>query len=276
LTVELESGRNWIEDPEGNFRAEPGVNELRWLRDDDERSVKAIFKTLRSGVGAEALYSFAVERTFYVLADELGLAVPATYLERFDGQWGCVQIRVNGLTWLTAPSCPMLLEGVENADTWPRSVVFDLLMANYDRHPRNLLVEPLPPGTKPALGHRSQTWLIDNGHCGLWWPSKFNAALQPSELERVSVGNGRMSPQMEARLREYMPEEYRGSFANLDRASRQDVLEDVAQITDDQILAALHQIPRRYLSTRARDLTVGLLRARRDDLAALAEEVFPP
>src|SRR3954452_13933246 len=60
----MDSGRNWSEDPEGNFRAEQGVHEIRWLRDDDDRRAKAIFKALKGGVDAIGLYSMAMERVY--------------------------------------------------------------------------------------------------------------------------------------------------------------------------------------------------------------------
>jgi hypothetical protein len=40
LPEPLTSGRNWSEDPEGNFRAEGGVHTLAWLRDDGVEHVK--------------------------------------------------------------------------------------------------------------------------------------------------------------------------------------------------------------------------------------------
>jgi hypothetical protein len=277
LTEPLESGRNWVEDPEGNFRAEPGVNESRWLRDDDDRAVTAIFKSLAANAPREALYSLAMERVFYVIASELGLPVPPTYLERFDGAWGSLQIRVvHGLTWRAAPSCPMLVADFANRSSWPLCVALDLMTANYDRHARNILVQPVPIDKAPARAVRSMIWLVDNGHCGLWWPSKFNPALDPSQVEQVDPGNGRMRPEMEARLRDFMPDDYRSSFQGLDRRARQPVLESVRQISDDLLVSALHEIPRRYLSTQARDRTVALFQLRRDEIDNLAADVFPP
>ena len=83
----------------------------KWVRDDNERSVRALFKAASQ---KHAGYGLAMERLAYRLGDELGLPVPKTYLDRCQGVDGCAQLEVQGIAWKHAAA------GISWLDCQPR------------------------------------------------------------------------------------------------------------------------------------------------------------
>jgi hypothetical protein len=167
------SGRTWQEDPDGNKLTAGGRTSRVWVRDVDEHSIRAMIKQPPERMPQE-IYAIGMERVAFTLGAALQLPIPKVWLEDWEGA-PCAVIEhiLNTRTWQMAGGAPMLMSNVVNDDTWALSVLFDIWMANGDRVPRNILVEPLPEGTRAAVATESRTWLIDHGHCALWFPSKF-------------------------------------------------------------------------------------------------------
>jgi hypothetical protein len=247
-----------------------------WLRDGDQRAVLAIFKYAPDPADRNAMYALGFERVAYRLGDTLGLPVPDTHLEMFGGHHGVLQVlRAPNADWschwLRASQMAMFAN-IENRDLWPRCVAFDLWLANVDRHHRNLIFEPVPPDRKPTLAASCVTWLPDHGHAGLHPPGKFGG--QPDVAQVTFDGCGRMTGPADTRLREQMPPEYRASFTQLSAAEARAVLDQIRAVPDDEIRAAVQDVAFPYFNARVRDLTVRLLKARRDAVDTLAAEVF--
>jgi hypothetical protein len=270
----LRSGRTWKEDPEGNPVEQVGLGRplRRWVRDDDERKVKAIFKWPRD---ARGYYGVGVERLAYFLADHLGLPVPVTHLEECDGVAGSVQILVPGIAWKHAKAgVPWLLDNVDNAATWPLAVVFDLWIGNTDRHERNVMVRPEPPDRRPAQAGRCTTWLVDHGYAFLSPPTKCDPNV--GRVEGLTIPpDGAMMPAAEENIKNAMPEPFRASFEGSAADERQVFLDRIRSVPQDLIVAAVEEIPAPYFSRAEQDVTKRFLTARRDSIATLANTVFP-
>jgi hypothetical protein len=214
------SGYQWQDDPDGNVMAAPGRTRRVWVRDINAQSVKALIKRPPPGFPQE-IYSLGMERVAYCLGFELGLPIPTVWLEEWQGHRCAVVRRIpNTRTLQMAAAAPMLMSNVENRDTWPLGVAFDLWMANNDRVPRNMLVEPLPEGARAAVATSCRTYLFDHGVTGLWFPSKFKANLTVGQVDQVHVGSGNMLPVVETNARRIMPSDYREAFTTLTDSER--------------------------------------------------------
>ena len=275
MAAPVVSGRSW-EQLEGQHPLEgPGITPKLWLRDGDQRSVQAIFKYALDEADRNAMYALGIERVVYRLGDFLGLPVPDTHLETSDGRRGVIQVLRPNREW----SCPWqraaqmaMFATIDNRDLWPVCVAFDLWIANVDRHHRNLVFEPVPADKKPMLAASCLTWLPDHGHAGLHPPGKFGG---PADVAQVTFDAcGRMTHAANARLRDQMPAEYRESFTQLSAADARAALDQIRAVPDDEIRAAVHDVPSPYFNARTRDLTIRLFKARRDAVDTLAAEVF--
>lgn len=249
-----------------------GLGRRLWVRDDNERRVRAIFKWAPS---PSKRYALAMERVAYVLADSLGLLVPATYLEDCGGQLGCAQLRIEGIAWQhAAAAVPWIFGNTLNEADWPLAVAFDLWMANPDRHERNIVIEPHPPGTRPPLAAACRTWLVDNERCGLWPPVKFDQGCAQLDLLNPPA-DGSMRADVEQKIGESMPEPYRQAFENLSTDARAGRLDQIRAVSDNVIAEAVQEVPADFISSTGRTLTIQVLRARRDHIYNLATAVFP-
>jgi hypothetical protein len=278
---DLESGRAWAKNPDPNVVvSEKGISKKQWVFDavDD---VRALAKWA-DVAGAE--YSIGMERVGYTLGSAVGLPIPATYLEEYDGRPCSVQLQLrNHREFDMAKGSVMMWAAIDNEDVWPLGVAFDLWMANYDRRSPNLSIQPVPPEKKPAHATAGTTWFVDHGLCALWWPRKIDptatalydvAAL--AGTARQSVEDGEITPDAKARFTGAMPVEYRRSFADLDTARRAPLLDRVRSISDDLLEAAVMEVPDAYFSDLARELTIAFLRVRRDRIDTLSRDAFPP
>jgi hypothetical protein len=273
LREPITSGRTWKEDPEGNPVAQIGIGSLsRWVRDDDERAVRAIFKWAPN---AEGMYALGVERVVYGLGEHLGLPVPPTYLDGAEGVQGCAQVLIPGGAWKhVAAGASWLLDDIVNFDLIPLAVALDIWIGNPDRHERNIQIRPEPPDKKLALASKSSFWLVDNAHGCLWPPGKFDPNL--ADVAGVQVGaDGEMTPDVEAQIGTSMPERYRNAYAGLVQADRDAHLDLVRAVSDSAIKDVLDEVPAPYFSSATRKLTMDLLKARRDAIGTLAAAVFP-
>jgi hypothetical protein len=276
-----ESGRTWTKAEANEVIAELGISEKDWVSDAADPDVNALVKWAQAP-GAE--YSIAMEWVGYVLGTAVGVPIPATYLEEYDSKPCSVQLRVpNQRDFDQARASPNLWAGIDNKDVWPLCVAFDLWLANYDRRPPNIAIQPVPADKLPAQATAGTTWLVDHGLCALWWPSKVDMGvgashdvtdLEQSALPAVEAGD--INDQATARLRDVMPVEYRRSFSDLDADRREPYLDPIRSISDDLVEAAIREVPNTYISDRARELTIAFLCARRDAIDTLSGDVFPP
>jgi hypothetical protein len=270
----LGSGRIWQADPAGNPNADIGLSaRLRWVRDENDHGVRARFTWASDRRNLTLMYAVAVERIAYVLADELGLPVPITHLDTFGGQPGAAQIFVPGPTWNQAEHANLgLRHNVVNRDVWPLAVLFDIWLANTDRHERNIMLSPEPPNVLPGVANASTSWLIDHERCGLWPPQKFGV----TQVGQVAIPpDGKMPDAVESMIVQVMPASYIDAFATLDAAAREPHLDRIRRFPEDSISAAVEEVPRNYISRRGQELTMQLLIARRDNIANLASAVLP-
>ena len=168
VPVSIQSGLDWVEDPEGNANSHDGRTVRYDVKARSDRSIRAIAKRPKDQFPVE-IYSIAMERVAYVLADALGLPVMETYLEEYRGSPCSIQLRVPECrSWRQAGAAPMMKNTIHNADVYALSALFDVWLANTDRRDVNLVFEPMPPGTIPGRASACRLWLIDHGQCGLW------------------------------------------------------------------------------------------------------------
>jgi hypothetical protein len=243
-----------------------------WVRDDNERAVRGVFKWATSKAKR---YAIGTERLIYHLADLLGLPVPPTYLDSCEGREGSVQIFVPGPAWKhAAASVPWVLKMAENEDLWPLMIAFDIWVAHPDRHDRNIIIRPEPPDRRIAACAGCSLWLVDNGRSALWTPAKFAPGL--ATVDRITVApDGGMRAEIELQIRESMPEPYRQAYEQLSRPDRDQLLDRIRALSDNALEDAVREIPSQYYSSREADLTIQLLVARRDALGTLSDGVFP-
>jgi hypothetical protein len=168
----------------------------------------------------------------------------------------------------------MLVPLALNRHLWPLAVVFDVWIANPDRHERNLILQPDPPGARAAACSGSNLWLIDSERSGLWIPKKFVS--MPTDVEKVTFGaDGGMRPEVEQLIRDSMPADYRVEFESLSTAKRKTVLDRIRAVPDNLLDAVVNEVPDTYCSSKARALTIQLLAVRRDSIGSLVSALFP-
>lgn len=142
------------------------------------------------------IYGLGMERVASELGALIDIPIPGVWLEDVEGKPAAVVQRVpRALAWSLAN--PDVRPKIENREVWPRSLVFDVWIANYDRVARNLLIEPVPPGTEFAAADRFRLWLIDHGLAGLLWTTKFDLRVGSHEVGAISVGDGDMLERFE-------------------------------------------------------------------------------
>lgn len=169
----------------------------------------------------------------------------------------------------------MMLSKVLNGDSWGLAVAFDLVLANRDRKPDNLLVVPDPADVMPARATSCTAWLIDFGFSGLWPPNKFDEKLVGKACNDLDgIGTGVMLEEHERHLRSVMPAPYREALEQLDRDQRTEVLDRLRELSDDRLGAAIDELPDEVMTQREKALTLELLKARRDSVEKLLEDYW--
>lgn len=265
----LEESPRWIEDPQGNHVAAPGMMERRWMHRCDDPTVRAIVKR-----GADQLerYAIGMERVSYLLGSLLGLPIPETTLQRVDGHPSSVQLLVpDSRTHLSAGGAPMLTSVIENESQFPLALMFDIWTGNTDRRDTNLLYEALPEGTPVARATRSRFWLIDHGACGLWPPAKFAARGAATFPTRAQAESGQLHERGERHIALAMPSDLRMRMKQNLGESRAQLVEQVQAIGDSAIESAITGVHPEFIGADAAELTGAFLQARRDCLCRVLE-----
>jgi hypothetical protein len=217
-----------------------------------------------------------MERIAYSLGEALGIPMPRVCLEEFQGHPGSLQWRIdNARSWMQAPGCPMLMNEISNEDQLPLCFMFDLWIANIDRVDRNLLAQADPPSKLPKFATKCRMWLVDHGCTGLWFPAKFDAGLAGQPVEQVIVGDGMMRDDVQRAVLGAMPQRFRQACRGLDVDRRDSVLDLIRSISDNDIEAAVTEVPSDYISEKAKELTIELLKARRDRVDDLYAALVP-
>jgi hypothetical protein len=211
-----------------------------------------------------------MEWVAWKLGTDLGVPIPRVWLEDFNGQPAAVIERIeNQRDWRTGDAAPMLKSKIGNEDCWPISVAFDVWIANSDREPRHILLQPDPPNDRIAVARGCRVWFIDHGVSGLWFPSKFDPALGLDDTEKVEVGDGTMHERAERAARAVMPKEIRNALLGLEDEPKSAVLDCVRAMTDDQIDQTVEAVPAVYMTAQESEKTAALLKARRDRIDTL-------
>jgi hypothetical protein len=211
-----------------------------------------------------------MEWVAWKLGTVLGVPIPKVWLEDFEDQPAAIMERItNHRDWRTGDAAPMLKSKIGNEECWPISVAFDIWIANNDRLPRHVLLQPDPPEDRVAVARECRVWFIDHGVSGLWFPSKFDPALGLDDTDKVEVGDGTMRDAVERNARAIMPKKIRDSLRSLDDGPKNAVLDGIRTITDDQIEQIIAMVPDAYMTEQEIEKTVELLKARRDRLDTL-------
>lgn len=211
------------------------------------------------------IYTMGMERVASELGRALGLLIPEVWLDEVEGRPAAVVDRIpETLTWARAYRGTDVATRLANRSWWPVGVVFDVWIANVDRVERNLLLQPLPEGIQFAAAQSFELWLIDHGMSGLYWSSKFDAGLPKDRPDQVQVGDGEMTDIFEQRLRELMPRDYKTAYWAANDEDKDDALDRIRSVADDDVDAAVDEVPDAYMSQVERDKTKMLLKARRD------------
>lgn len=217
-----------------------------------------------------------MERVSYVLGDALGLPVPRVCLEEHDGEIGSLQWRVdNARSWKQAPGCPMLMNEIVNEEQLPLSFLFDAWIANIDRVDRNLLAQSVPATKPPKGAQKCKMWLIDNGCTGLWFPSKFDPSFRGQRIEDVDIGDGAIHEEVRRISLGAMPQRYRQACTGVGPEKKRELFERIGGITDDFLEETMAEIPQGYISDKAKENTVELLRLRRESIGEIYDALVP-
>ena len=89
---------------------------------------------------------------------------------------------------------------------------------------------------------------VDNERCALWVPRKFDPPA--STIAKLMPADGSMRADLEQQIRLSMPPSYRQVYENLSRADRIPYLDLIRSIYDNDLEAAVREIP--AVSTQAR------------------------
>jgi hypothetical protein len=271
----LTSGRRW-ERIGKEVEMPTDTNHGFYLRDEDDPEIRAYFKYVNPlRPEHSSAYSFGIERAAVVLAQEIGLPAPDVHLEEVDGHQGLVSLLVPGNAWEHLSDDTIRALTFADRDEWTSYMVFDVLVANHDRHPRNVLVQWNPPLRRLAIeGEQAALWLIDYGWAGLWPVFKFGPNLGAADLEDIPE-DADLRADLVPYLRNNLPPKIRTSFAPRGTEEREQALAKVRRITNDAIQEAVMEIPDTYFSARAADLTSSFLAARLARIDTLINTVFP-
>jgi hypothetical protein len=222
-----------------------------------------------------SLYSLAIERVACVLASKIELPVCEDYLEEVNGELGVVSLKVPGNPWGALDDDTIDNVVFVDRERWTLYMSFDVLMANVDRHPDNIFVEWDPPSRREVVrGEQCALWLIDFGWSGLWPVYKFGSGLGPSNLHEIDPAAD-LTDAFCNSLRNAMPVPYRRRFALRGSDERKEALEIIRQISEDDIDAAVQEVPEAYMTTQAANLTSEFLKQRLARIDSLVDQVFP-
>jgi hypothetical protein len=267
MTVPLSSGFTWrVVAPHPG-----GVNDCCWIVDDADSTRTGHFKQV-SGSKWSSMYSLGIERVAYVLASELGLAVPDTYLDDVNGNAGVATIQVEGVEWRAVDDTTIARTRFDRSDEWPLFMALDVLLGNHDRHRGNIFIEWTSSGS--ATDPRSGTvWFIDYGCSGLWPPEKFDHTLTAADLPNLDPETINWTAPIINRYRgDRLPPEIRMCWRAADRAQ---VLDSIRRISDDLIDDAVSSIPNAYFTPTEADLTRRFIVGRLARIGTLLDAVFP-
>jgi hypothetical protein len=273
MTSPAVSGKEWKPLPGDQPVVDNGRSKTIWLQNTDDPDDLGLFKCPDENAPSTEVYSIGMERVAYVLGAALGLPVASgVYLEEFEGQPGVISCEIpNALTWREFEQNGLAHRGISNLAEVPEFIAFDILLANIDRTPRNIMLQSVPPDIAVAKADRFAFQLIDHGFCGLWPVAKFgNHPDEPPSF--VQVGDG--TTVHEALIRDRMPRSYWQQFAALDETKREVALQAIKEIDDELLAKAVEGVPDVYMTGRERDLTVELLQKRRDNVDALSHALL--
>ena len=214
------------------------------------------------------MYSIGMERVATSLAGLVDIPTPEVFLEGFNSKQGALAVRVGGKAWEDVASDVAAEVEIIDRASFPLYVAFDLFLANIDRHEGNVLLDWDPPNRPPGKGEACRSWLIDFGFSGLWHPSKFGAA----STTEVDPTTARLTQTYVDLFRSRMPSGFRTALYTCDRRA---VVDSLQRITEDDIAAAVHEVPVDYISAEEGELTIRLLVSRLRTTYNLLEEVFP-
>lgn len=274
MLIPLRSGRTWR-------RIEPqpaltkGVNRTFKVEDEDDTPTVGYFKYLKPTSPHSSMYSFGAERVSVRLGIDLGLPIREAYLETIDGHAGIVSLEAPGVAWFDFDQTLLPQVTFVNEHLWPTCIVFDVWVANIDRHAQNIFIESDPPQRRPEHGDACATWLIDHGHSCLWPLWKWDGVSATDTVDSIDPDTLALRTEHAQRLRNHMPAEYRMAFPLRFDQRRKQAIDAISRISDHQIEGLVAEIPVEYMSTRAAESTVRLLKARRDVIDSLVTGVFP-
>ncbi len=232
------------------------------MRAKENAAITALAKSPPRGEPRE-IYTMGMERVASELGRALGLSMPEVWLEDVDGKPAAVVERIpHTLPWSTCYTDTDVADRLQDRSWWPTGVVFDVWIANLDRAGKNMLVQPLPDGTKFAIADSYELWLIDHGLSGLYWSTKFGVP-EKDQPDKVDVGDGEMIELFERNLRQIMPLPYRTAYW-ADTDAQKEALDRIQSVADDHVDAVVGKIPDAYMSQVERDKTGALLKLRRD------------
>jgi hypothetical protein len=217
-----------------------------------------------------------MERIGYRLGTLLGLPVPETYLETYDGDLCCIQRRVIECVSFRQLGLLAMRANVSNASLYAKAALFDVLLANIDRRDVNLLFEPV--GGKCSKALKCRFWLIDHGHCGLWPAVKFmpdgDPVAMPTDPGQI---DGLLHPRAEQIIRELMPDPYRAALVHASGDHLSALLDDIRQVVDDGAIdTAVQEVPEQFMEGNLRAATGALFKTRRDRLDEVLDRYWQP
>jgi hypothetical protein len=248
----------------------------RLLRDENHRVGR--FKYLKPDRPAIEAYSLGIEWIAYALGTSLGVPVAPIYLEQYSGISGALSPMIpDSMNWKTFYEQQWEAVPIANQDILPLCVVFDIWIANCDRWAPNLLVQSHEPGVPLRAASGLKVWLIDHGVSYLWPPVKFALSEDGADLDHAVIGDGSTAAEQFIRKRISSSKVTRGYWAtltNLASQERKKLYRQVQLIEDVAIETAVRQVPGAYMSQSLLELTVQLIKARRDRVDELAESLI--
>ncbi len=164
---------------------------------------------------------------------------------------------------------------ISNCAIVPLCVVFDIWIANCDRSASNLLLQPDPIGQDLSKARGARVWLIDHGFSLLWPPTKFGQA--GDDFSKIEIRNGDTDRDrfIRERMLETPPtERYWNALSGTSPENRQKLYARVKSIPDSTLQSVVRQVPGAYFDQHQMDLTLQLLKARRDRVAQISERML--
>jgi len=270
------SGRVWSPVEGDRTIEEKPHNAWRFLQDADGNL--ALFKYLRPGASHFENYTLGIEWTAYALGTVLGIPVAPVYLERFNGTPGVLSPWLeNSMSWWLFRQRNHKAKTLTNSHLLPLSAVFDVWIANCDRWEKNVLVQADPPRNSLESAECLSIWLIDHGVSMLWPGVKFGLRDDGSDLSKAVIDNG--DTEAEKYIRDRMlggknTRLYWHNLLDMEKQQRCRLYEKVKEIDDATIEGAVNKVPGAFMSRALVDLTVHMLKARRDRVDDLVERLL--